>query len=156
MKVTIEHSDVKRRQGTLYNVKCSIEFNEEERSIIRARGLADNNFGFEDGFVNYPQNADSPVSPGILRVGSRLLFFLGWPFTYFNPPLAVVSWAGSAGLFYYRKQIEGAQSKAGQQQITLAQVMRDGSFTVSAFGRRSTRRKSKPKYARISQVSKTL
>ncbi len=27
MKVTIEHTDVKRRQGTLYNVRCAWLFN---------------------------------------------------------------------------------------------------------------------------------
>ena len=55
MKITIEHSDVKRRQGTLYNVKCAIGFNEEEKAIIRERSLGGNKFGFEHGYVNPPR-----------------------------------------------------------------------------------------------------
>ncbi len=134
MKVTIEHSDVKRRQGTLYNVKCALAFNEEERAIIRERSLGGNIFGFEHGFVNHPESADSPVSPGMLRVGARLLFIIGLPLTYFSPPLATLCWAGAAGLFIYRKNLESTLKKVGQDSITLAQVMKDGSFTVSAFG----------------------
>jgi hypothetical protein len=134
MKVTIEHSDVRRRQGTLYNVKCALAFSEEEQAIIRERSLGGNKFGFEHGFVNHPEGADSPVSPGMLRVGARLLFLIGLPLTYFSPPLATLCWAGAAGLFFYRKTLERTLSKVGQETITLAQVLRDGSFTVSAFG----------------------
>jgi hypothetical protein len=134
MKVTIEHSDVKRRPGTLYNVKCAIGFSEEERAIIRERSLGGNKFGFEHGFVNHPESADSPVSPQMLRVGARLLFLIGLPFTYFSPPIAMLCWIGAVGLFFYRKNLESTLSKVGQDSITLAQVLRDGSFTVSAFG----------------------
>jgi hypothetical protein len=134
MKVTIEHSDVKRRQGTLYNVTCTIRFSEEEKAIIRERSLGGNIFGFEHGYVNHPESADSPVSPGMLRVGARLLFLVGLPFTYFSPPIATLCWAGAAGLFLYRKNLERTLTKVGQDSITLNQVLRDGSFTVSAFG----------------------
>lgn len=133
MRVTIEHFDVKRRQGTLYNVKCSVGFNEEEKAIIRERSLGPNIFGFDHGYVNHPVEADSPVSPGILKVGSRLLFFIGLVFTFFAPPLAALCWACSAGLFFYRKSFEKKLNKVGRETITLAEVMRDGSFTVTTF-----------------------
>ena len=104
MKITIEHSDVKRRQGTLYNVKCAIGFNEEEKAIIRERSLGGNKFGFEHGYVNHPENADSPVSPGMLSVGARLLVLVGLPFMYFGPPIAMLCWIGAGGLFFYRRK----------------------------------------------------
>jgi hypothetical protein len=134
MKVTIEHTDVKRRQGTLYNVTCALVFSEEERAIIRERSLGGNKFAFEHGYVNHPEGADSPVSPQMLRIGSRLLFLIGLPLTYFSPPLATLCWFGAAGLFLYRRNLEGTLGKVGQDSITLAQVLRDGSFTVTAFG----------------------
>jgi hypothetical protein len=134
MKVTIEHFDVKRHQGTLYNVKCALAFSEEERAIIRERSLGGNKFSFEHGYVNHPENADSPVSPRMLSVGARLLVLVSLPFMYFGPPIAMLCWIGAAGLFIYRKNFERTLSKVGQDSITLAQVLRDGSFTVSAFG----------------------
>jgi len=135
MKVTIEHSDIKSGAHTYFRVRCGIEFNEEEKAIIRERALAkDNVFAFEHGFVNYPIEAENPFSPRILSIGSRLLFLVGLPMTYFAPPLALIAWASSAGLFIYRKNIEHVQSKAGQTSITLAQVLVDGSFTVTTAG----------------------
>lgn len=133
MRVTIEHADVKRRQGTLHNVKCAIEFNEEEKAIIRERSLGHNIFGFEHGYVNHPVEADSLVSPGMLKAGSRLLFLIGLVFTFFYPSLAALCWACAVGLFFYRRNLEKALSKVGQDTITVSQIMRDGSFTVSAF-----------------------
>ncbi len=115
-------------------MRCAVAFNEEEQAIIRERSLGGNKFAFEHGYVNHPAEADSPVSPGMLRVGSRLLFLIGLPFTYFSPPIAALCWIGAAGLFFYRKSLERTLSKVGQDSITLAQVMRDGSFTVTAFG----------------------
>jgi hypothetical protein len=135
MKVTIDHSDIQKGGRTFYTVRCAVEFNEEEKSIIRERSLSRNNhFGFEHGFVNYPVNAGGPVSPGMVRVGSRLLFLIGLPLTFFSPPLATLCWASAAGLFFYRKSLERTESKAGQTSITLDQVLRDGSFTVTAMG----------------------
>lgn len=134
MKVTIEHTDVKRRNSTLYNVRCALQLNEEEQAIVRERSLGGNQFVFEHGYVNHPEAANSPVSPTMLKVGTRLLLLVSLPLLFFAGPLSVLCWIGAAALFFYRKKLERALKKVGQESITLAQVMKDGAFTVTAFG----------------------
>ena len=134
MKVTISHSDVKRRRGTLYNVRCALQFNQEEIAIIRERSLSDNYLSFEGGQVNYPEGADGPLDPAWIQIGSRWLFLIGIPLMFFQPGLAILCWIAAAAGFFYRKSMERTLAKTGQDSITLAQIMRDGAFTVSAFG----------------------
>ena len=130
MKVSITHSEVKR-QNTLYYVHCQVDFNEEEKAIIRERSLYDQTLSF-DGNVNYPPGAETSIQPWFLQTAARILFLVGLAATFFNANLAAVCWIAAAGCFFYRKNMERDQTRGLEHDISIRKIMQ-GPFSVCGF-----------------------
>jgi hypothetical protein len=130
MKVTFTHSEIKQRRRNLYYVNCQIEFNEEERSVIRERSLSKYFLPINEGSINYPPTADPPINPAYIQSASRYLFMFGIPFLYFNGYVAALLWITAAALFIYRMRMKSVDKHSDQHEITIKQIIDDGSFSA--------------------------
>ena len=132
MKVDIEHSTVKRNQE-IYYVAATVQFSEEEKAIIRARGIGERLFVFESGLINMPPEAFSSAPLGVIRLATRLMgigaviFFFVAPFI--TPFPFIICLIGALTLFFYRKKIERAQNRIDKQELPVKEMVK-GPFSV--------------------------
>ncbi len=143
MRVTIEHrekpagfSGNERR----YFVDCAIEFSEEEKSIIKQRGLGDRYIKTESDIPTGGGIADFTWANTGLRMLSRLLVLGGIAAIIlgmvgnrsalnFPTPLFV----GAFLVFLYRKYAERRSTASYEERrITVRQLLKDPRFTVYA------------------------
>ena len=133
MQVSLDVSHVKQRRRNLYYTTCRVQFSEEERAIIQQRALFDHRLFFEQGYVDYPQSAGGVIDLAYVQTGARLLFAIGLPLTYFAPNGAALCWILAFALFVYRKRMEAIERKSAEQVVTIADILKSGSFSVCAF-----------------------
>jgi hypothetical protein len=144
MRVTIEHREA--TSGVIANhkdcyVDCTVEFNEEERAIIKARDL------YRDGFT---VRAATPLpsttqfyGTNILRTGGRLLLTGGIVYMVYSSfthpatePLGGLLFIVGAALEIYgwlRSRWEDKRIDTSEQEITVKGLLANPRFTVHAW-----------------------
>jgi hypothetical protein len=144
MRVTIEHREEAggiSGQRRSYFVDCIVEFSEEERAIIKARGLYDHNF---------TMRASTPLPSQAAFVGTGLLRPIGGLMTIAGPIIGIVGGLtksggeglgylllfGGIGLLIYGRSRQRRQDKRldePEQRVTVRQLLSRSRFTVNAF-----------------------
>jgi hypothetical protein len=144
MRVTIEHREA--ASGVLANhkdcyVDCKVEFNEEERAIIRARDL------YGDGFTiraaTKLPSATTWWGTNIMRMIGRFMIIGGFLYGLFVEGFGHANTTiGGPVLFigigleiwgWLRTRKENKRVEAPEQEITIKQLLHNPSFTVHAF-----------------------
>jgi hypothetical protein len=133
MRISFDVSHVKQPRRNLYYTKCTLNFNNEERAIIRERALFEHALTFENGYVNYPPNAGGTLDPESTKIFLITLLVAGFLIGFWSPLLAVLSWVAAIALFVYSIQQRYVDSHAHNQSITLAELLEANSFTVCTF-----------------------
>jgi len=136
MRVTIEHREA--ASGVLGNhkdsyVDCKVEFNEEERAIIKERDL------YGDGFTVRAATKLPTVttfwSTNLMRVIGRFMMIGGVVLGLAGTNFGFLFFVG-AGLEIWgwlRTRREDKRFETSEQQVTVKQLLNNPSFTVHAF-----------------------
>lgn len=145
MRVTIEHREEKAGitgSKRHYFVDCAVIFSEEEKAIVKQRGLFDQSITVESD-VPMTNNVVSETFVGNVgsRMVARLLVLSGivaaiWSaFDKSTMPEVVplILFAAAFAIFIYRKRAERRSIKSiSEREITVRQLLKEPRFTVAA------------------------
>ena len=141
MRVTIEHREeqagitgAKRN----YYVDCTVEFSEEERAIIKARGLQDLNF--ETRAATPPPTMTGYYGINVTRVIGRFLLLGFLPVGLIMGPkgegLSAAMFFGGIGLELYgwlKGRSQDSRLENQDQNIKVRDLLSKGHFSAHAF-----------------------
>jgi hypothetical protein len=135
MRVTIEHREEATgvsRSKRNYFVDCNIQLSEEERAIIRARGLQEHFFTTEG--ARPPRTSASFAAAPALKGCAPLIGVAGFIWGLFGggTPAGLMLF-GAIGMFAYGFYIDLQPMGAAEEQtITLGRLLRMPKFSVFA------------------------
>jgi hypothetical protein len=138
MRVTIEHREV--ASGVLGKhkdtyVDCRVEFNEEERAIIKAHDLYRN--GFTVRAATALPSKGALFGSGLMRPVGIVMMVIGvvWGIAGGGTPTGLLFFGGLALAVYgwLRTRKEDRRLESSEQEITVKQLLNNPSFTVHAW-----------------------
>jgi hypothetical protein len=131
MKVTVTHTEVKRR-NLLHYVNCSVEFSETEKAIMRERSLTGNSLVFEKGQVNYPPEADHDETR-MFKAVAALCAVAVVPFMFISSTAAMCCLVGAIALFIVSRNMGKIQASSYQHEVQVKDLIAGKPFSVVGY-----------------------
>jgi len=132
MQVRLDVSHVKQPRRNLYYTKCTIAFTNEEKAIIRERALFDHALSFEKGYVNFPPTAGLNRGATFLAY-CAVLFIAALASFAISQALPLALFLASGLMYILYKSADHEDATAYKQSIKIADIVRNGPFTLCAF-----------------------
>jgi hypothetical protein len=129
MKVDLRVEPVTDQTGVIYYTHCNIQFNNEERAIIRERNLSNHTISFQGGYVDL---VPAPPNASKFRLSGITVLIASTPMIFIAPPLEVLCWIVGPILWVYGR-IQGLKEREMTNSITVGQIMQNSHFTVATF-----------------------